>query len=105
MENSQSRFGAKTLNMMNKHQLGSGPSKAHLEPVEEQEGGNFDLLGQVHKHIAQEVKCENFKTKMSTDKYQEGIFKPRPLTKLPNLIMRNAEGKLTPNVSQINRHL
>jgi hypothetical protein len=55
---------------------------------------NYNIISQVEKHADLENKYEKFKSKLSTEKYQEGIFGARPQTLLPNLIVRNAEGNL-----------
>lgn len=46
MENSQSKFGTKTMNMINKKKLGSGPTYVQPELFEENDA-QFNLLGHV----------------------------------------------------------
>lgn len=98
--NTRSKFSLNTMNMLNSRRAGNGPSIAETNEAEDQAVAARSLRI-VEDQIDFERKYESFKGKLSTEKYKEGIFGERRTTKLPNLILRNAEGNLSPNLSKM----
>ena len=94
--NTQSKFSLNTLNMLNSRRAGNGPSIAEAD-----EAVAARSLRIIEDQIDFENRYESFKGKLSTEKYKEGIFGGRQETKLPNLILRNIDGNLSPNLSKM----
>jgi hypothetical protein len=88
------------MNMLNSRRAGNGPSIAEADEAEDRAIAARSLRI-VEDQIDFENKYESFKGKLSTEKYKEGIFGGRPETKLPNLILRNIDGNLSPNLSKM----
>jgi len=98
--NTQSKFSLNTLNMLNSRRAGNGPTIAETNEAEDRAVAARSLRI-IEDQIDFENRYESFKGKLSTEKYREGIFGGRPETKLPNLILRNIDGNLSPNLSKM----
>jgi len=86
--------------MLNSRRAGNGPSIAETNEAEDRAVATRSLRI-VEDQIDFEKRYESFKGKLSTEKYKEGIFGERQATKLPNLILRNMDGNLSPNLSKM----
>jgi len=100
LAHTQSKFSLNTLNMLNSRRAGNGPSIAETNEAEDRAVATRSLRI-VEDQIDFEKRYESFKGKLSTEKYKEGIFGERQATKLPNLILRNMDGNLSPNLSKM----
>jgi hypothetical protein len=86
--------------MLNSKRAGNGPNITEPNEVEE-----LALAGKSLRIVEQQIdferRYESFKSKLGTEKYKEGIFGERQKTKLPNLILRNVDGALSPNLNKM----